>query len=231
MNGMASSMMRSSSSNMMQNVARRLFVLQEKFAARAFHCNSSNSSTGSMNLVHHHHHRQVPKNALSLPLQAALLHPPPRPTTITNHLHHYLVAHRSFSTNFEPQSSSSFQHDDDDGNNVDDDLSNMSNDELQETSTIPGWDLIHTPPRTFPRGSLVGTVVSDKMQKTVNVAVDRYRIVPKIRKRSRYTRKFLAHDETEIANVGDLVLIIPCHRISRHKHFMLKEIIRPKRQL
>ena len=112
-----------------------------------------------------------------------------------------------------------------------DDLPNMTNDDLADTSTIPGWDLIHSPPRKFPRGALVGTVVSDKMQKTVNVAVDRYRIVPKIRKRVRYTRKFMAHDELEVANMGDLVMITPCHRLSKHKHFMVREIIRPKGQL
>lgn len=111
------------------------------------------------------------------------------------------------------------------------DFEKMTNEELEDTSTIPGWDLIHSPPRTLPRGALVGTVVSDKMQKTVNVAVDRYRIVPKIRKRVRYTRKFMAHDEEEVAKMGDLVMITPCHRLSKHKHFMLREIVRPKGQL
>jgi small subunit ribosomal protein S17 len=69
------------------------------------------------------------------------------------------------------------------------------------------------------------------MEKTVNVAVDRYRIVPKIRKRIKYTRKFMAHDESEVASVGDVVMITPCHRISKHKHFMLREIVRPKGQM
>lgn len=90
---------------------------------------------------------------------------------------------------------------------------------------------MHTPPRKFPRGALIGTVVSTKMQKTVNVKVDRYKIVPKIRKRVKYTRKFMAHDENEVANMGDVVMITPCHRLSKHKHFMLREIIRPKGQL
>lgn len=111
------------------------------------------------------------------------------------------------------------------------DLSSLSNEELADTSTIPGWDLVHTPPRVYPRGALLGKVVSDKMNKTVNVAVERYRIVPKYRKRVKYTRKFMAHDENEVANLGDLVMIVPCHRISRHKHFMLREIVRPKGQL
>eukprot|EP00540_Astrosyne_radiata_P003197 CAMPEP_0116824024 /NCGR_PEP_ID=MMETSP0418-20121206/1168_1 /TAXON_ID=1158023 /ORGANISM="Astrosyne radiata, Strain 13vi08-1A" /LENGTH=107 /DNA_ID=CAMNT_0004452351 /DNA_START=63 /DNA_END=389 /DNA_ORIENTATION=+ len=107
----------------------------------------------------------------------------------------------------------------------------MTNEELSDTTTIPGWGFVHSPPRDIPRGALVGTVVSDKMQKTINVAVDRYRIVPKIRKRKRYTRKFMAHDEKEVANMGDLVMIVPCQRISRHKHFMLREIIRTKPSL
>jgi small subunit ribosomal protein S17 len=107
----------------------------------------------------------------------------------------------------------------------------MTNDELADTSTIPGWHLIHSPPRKFPRGTLIGTIVSTKMQKTVNVAVDRYYIVPKIRKRMRYTRKFMAHDEREVGNMGDLVMITPSQRFSKMKHFMLSEIIRPKGQL
>eukprot|EP00980_Cylindrotheca_fusiformis_P026035 scaffold15259_cov122-Cylindrotheca_fusiformis.AAC.1 len=113
------------------------------------------------------------------------------------------------------------------------DYSHMTNEELENPSAIPGWELIHSPPkdRSVPRGALVGTVVSTKMQKTVNVAVDRYKVHPKYRKRLRYTRKFMAHDEKEVANAGDLVMITPCHRISKHKHFMLREIIRPKGQL
>eukprot|EP00527_Entomoneis_sp_CCMP2396_P000831 CAMPEP_0198140602 /NCGR_PEP_ID=MMETSP1443-20131203/3747_1 /TAXON_ID=186043 /ORGANISM="Entomoneis sp., Strain CCMP2396" /LENGTH=107 /DNA_ID=CAMNT_0043803091 /DNA_START=251 /DNA_END=574 /DNA_ORIENTATION=- len=107
----------------------------------------------------------------------------------------------------------------------------MTNEELMETGDIPGWGLIHTPPRRFPRGSLVGTVVSTKMQKTINVAVDRSKIAPKIKIRQTYTRKFFAHDENEVANDGDLVLIIPSHRMSKNKHFLLLEIIRAKGQM
>lgn len=117
------------------------------------------------------------------------------------------------------------------GGGLDINLKEMSNEQLADMSTIPGWNLVHNPPRHNPRGALVGKVVSDKMQKTVNVAVDRYRIVPKYRKRLRYTKKFMAHDEHEVCNVGDLVMIVPCQKISRHKHFMVREIIRAKGQL
>ena len=114
------------------------------------------------------------------------------------------------------------------------DHSKMTNEDLKDTSTIPGWELIHSPPKdkeSIPRGALVGTVVSTKMQKTVNVAVDRYKVHPKYRKRMRYTKKFMAHDEEEVANMGDMVMIVPCQRISKHKHFMLREIVRSKGQL
>ncbi|KAL7539577.1 hypothetical protein ACHAWF_006450 [Thalassiosira exigua] len=107
----------------------------------------------------------------------------------------------------------------------------MTDDQLADMRTVPGWGLIHSPPRRNPRGALVGTVVSDKMQKTVNVAVDRFKMIPKYKKRWRFTRKFMAHDEHEVCNVGDLVMIVPCQKVSRHKHFMVREIIRPKGQL
>jgi small subunit ribosomal protein S17 len=113
------------------------------------------------------------------------------------------------------------------------DFSNMSDDELQDTSTIPGWEMIHSPPTKgkLPKGALVGTVVSTKMQKTVNVAVNRYKMARIYRKRMRYTRKFMAHDEQEVAKDGDLVMIVPCQRVSKLKHFMLREIIKAKGQL
>ena len=108
------------------------------------------------------------------------------------------------------------------------DFGQMSNEELANSDTIPGWDLIHSPPRKLPRGALVGKVVSDKMQKTVSVAVDRYRMIPKLRIRRKYTRKFMAHDEEELCQMGDLVMIVPCQRLSKHKHFMVREVIRAK---
>lgn len=126
----------------------------------------------------------------------------------------------------------------------------MTNEELLDSSSIAApvpdsiinstdhtWDsLMHSPPirdkaATLPKGTLVGTVISTKMQKTVNVAVDRYKIHPKYRKRLRYTRKFMAHDENEVASDGDLVLIVPSQRISKNKHFVLQEILKAKGQL
>mmetsp|Transcript_3439 Transcript_3439/g.4382 ORF Transcript_3439/g.4382 Transcript_3439/m.4382 type:complete len:221 (-) Transcript_3439:236-898(-) len=97
---------------------------------------------------------------------------------------------------------------------------------------IPGWELVHSPPRKLPRGALVGTVVSDKMQKTVNVAVDRYRVVPIYRKRRKYTKKFMAHDEEEVCRPGDLVMIVPAGRkLSKHKTYIVSEVVKAKGQV
>jgi len=111
-------------------------------------------------------------------------------------------------------------------------IENMTNEELNDPSTIPGFStLIHSPPldrTSTPRNALVGKVVSDKMNKTVNVEVDRYKIIPKYGKRVKYSKKFMAHDEEEVCKEGDLVMIVPCQRISRKKHFRVFEIIRQK---
>eukprot|EP00985_Skeletonema_marinoi_P007002 scaffold3061_cov107-Skeletonema_marinoi.AAC.4 len=153
------------------------------------------------------------------------------PQTTNNHISQFTLCMPT--RNFSSMESATIENDD--GGPVtggfDATLKEMTNEQLADMSTIPGWNLVHNPPRHNPRGALVGKVVSDKMQKTVNVAVDRYRIVPKYRKRLRYTKKFMAHDEHEVCNVGDLVMIVPSQKISKHKHFMVREIIRAKGQL
>mmetsp|Transcript_26922 Transcript_26922/g.41718 ORF Transcript_26922/g.41718 Transcript_26922/m.41718 type:complete len:199 (-) Transcript_26922:116-712(-) len=153
------------------------------------------------------------------------------PQTTNNHTSQFTLCMPT--RNFSSMETATIEHDD--GGPVtggfDATLKEMTNEQLADMSTIPGWNLVHNPPRHNPRGALVGKVVSDKMQKTVNVAVDRYRIVPKYRKRLRYTKKFMAHDEHEVCNVGDLVMIVPSQKISKHKHFMVREIIRAKGQL
>jgi small subunit ribosomal protein S17 len=108
----------------------------------------------------------------------------------------------------------------------------MTNEQLADPTTIPGFTtLIHSPPKdrsTTPRNALFGKVVSTKMQKTVNVEVNRFKIHPKYHKRMRYTRKFMAHDEDEVCHEGDWVVIAPCQKMSKKKHFRVHEIVRQK---
>lgn len=75
------------------------------------------------------------------------------------------------------------------------------------------------------RKALVGRVVSVKNNKTITVAVDRYKVHPLYGKRVKYTKKYAAHDETNKAGVGDLVRIVETKPISKTKYFYLKEII------
>ncbi|MGH7162639.1 MAG: 30S ribosomal protein S17 [Planctomycetota bacterium] len=79
--------------------------------------------------------------------------------------------------------------------------------------------------RSGRRKTLVGTVHSDRMQKTITVDVEtRYRD-PKYGKYVLRTRRYAAHDEQEQAGVGDLVEIAETRPISRTKRWRLVRIL------
>jgi small subunit ribosomal protein S17 len=71
----------------------------------------------------------------------------------------------------------------------------------------------------------VGRVVSDKMQKTVVVAVDYLKPHPLYRKIIRKTSKFHAHDEENTCKVGDVVRIQESRPLSRTKRWRVIEIV------
>lgn len=75
------------------------------------------------------------------------------------------------------------------------------------------------------RKSRVGLVVSDKMDKTITVAVIQKVKHPLYGKTVNKTKKFMAHDENNQAGVGDKVLIVETRPMSKNKHFRLAEII------
>ena len=62
-----------------------------------------------------------------------------------------------------------------------------------------------------------GLVVSDKMAKTVVVAVESFKTHPKYNKKYKSTKKYKAHDEEGKYKVGDKVEIIPCKPMSKDK--------------
>ncbi|USS92606.1 30S ribosomal protein S17 [Fructobacillus americanaquae] len=70
-----------------------------------------------------------------------------------------------------------------------------------------------------------GRVVSDKMDKTITVAVDTYINHPVYGKRVRYTKKFKAHDEKNIAKMNDIVEIMETRPLSATKHFRLVKVV------
>lgn len=70
-----------------------------------------------------------------------------------------------------------------------------------------------------------GTVVSDKMQKTVLVAVESNIRHPLYKKIVRRVRRFMAHDEAEDARLGDRVRIVESRPLSRRKRWRVVEVL------
>ena len=71
----------------------------------------------------------------------------------------------------------------------------------------------------------IGRVVSDKMDKTVVVAVTRSFRHPLYGKTIRRTKKYMAHDEHNQCRVGDLVEIVETRPLSRHKRWRVRTIL------
>ncbi len=75
------------------------------------------------------------------------------------------------------------------------------------------------------RKRLVGVVTSDKMDKTVTVAVTTSKRHPVYGKVMRRVKKYKAHDEANECRMGDRVQIIESKPISRHKRFTVISIV------
>ena len=79
--------------------------------------------------------------------------------------------------------------------------------------------------RKTKRQEKVGTVTSNKMQKTVVVTVERQVIHPLYKRVVRRSKKFLAHDEKNECRVGDTVRIEETRPLSRRKRWRVAEIV------
>lgn len=75
------------------------------------------------------------------------------------------------------------------------------------------------------RKSRIGLVVSDKMDKTITVTVERKVKHPIYGKFVKKTKKFHAHDEASTAGIGDTVRIMETRPLSKTKRWRLVEII------
>ncbi len=75
------------------------------------------------------------------------------------------------------------------------------------------------------RKTRVGTVVSNKMQKSIVVAVEGRIPHPIYKKYFKRTTKLMAHDEKQEANVGDVVKVMETRPLSKNKRWRLVEII------
>ncbi len=73
--------------------------------------------------------------------------------------------------------------------------------------------------------TLTGRVVSNKMQKTIAVEVERLVKHPRYGKFIRRTTKLLAHDESNESRIGDTVTIAECRPLSRRKSWRLVSVL------
>jgi len=75
------------------------------------------------------------------------------------------------------------------------------------------------------RKTMVGTVVSDRMDKTIVVLVQRLVKHPLYQKYIRRRKRFKVHDERNDCHLGDRVLIMETRPLSREKRWRVKEVL------
>jgi small subunit ribosomal protein S17 len=82
------------------------------------------------------------------------------------------------------------------------------------------------PLRVTAEQNLIGQVVSTACAKSVVITVQRQVPHPKYLKRVVLTKKYMAHDETEMCKVGDVVRITSCRPMSARKRFAVAEVVK-----
>ena len=75
------------------------------------------------------------------------------------------------------------------------------------------------------RTELIGKVVSAANNKTITVLVETYRNHPLYKKRVKYSKKYTAHDEKNIAKVGDIVRLLSTRPLSKTKRYELVKVV------
>jgi len=103
----------------------------------------------------------------------------------------------------------------------------MSEEKIQEQQEQQGQQEQTQPekPKRGQRKVRIGRVVSNKMNKTIVVAIERKIMHPLYKKVYVRTTKVMAHDENNECNIGDIVKIMETRPLSRHKRWRLVEII------
>lgn len=74
--------------------------------------------------------------------------------------------------------------------------------------------------RNNPRKKIIGCVVSDKMDKTVVIKVNRLYEDPKYKKTVRRSKKYKVHDANNICRIGDVIIAFETRKLSKTKHFL-----------
>src|SRR5215470_5821416 len=106
-----------------------------------------------------------------------------------------------------------------------DNLQETPIEEVSEAATEGGTETVAEPGRGR-RTEKIGIVLSDKMQKTVVVRVDRLVKHPVYKRYVRRRSKFMAHNEIEGVGIGDQVRIVETRPLSAHKRWRVVEVLR-----
>lgn len=80
------------------------------------------------------------------------------------------------------------------------------------------------------RKTRIGVVVSNKMEKTITVAIERQVAHPIYKKYFKKTTKFMAHDEKNECGIGDTVKIAETRPLSKNKRWRLVSIVEKAKQ-
>jgi small subunit ribosomal protein S17 len=81
------------------------------------------------------------------------------------------------------------------------------------------------------KAEITGVVVSDRMEKSVVVAVERQVRDPLYGKTQRRTSKFLAHNEANDVKVGDRVAIVESRPLSRRKRWVVTRVVEKAKEI
>jgi small subunit ribosomal protein S17 len=90
-----------------------------------------------------------------------------------------------------------------------------------KTAAAPEGEAAHGKPERLA----IGKVVSNKMEKTITVSIERLVKHPTYGKYVRRTTKLMAHDANNECKEGDTVAIKPCRPLSRRKSWMLVRVV------
>jgi small subunit ribosomal protein S17 len=92
---------------------------------------------------------------------------------------------------------------------------------------VPGAKEVETQIKTEKRNrkTLVGTVVSNKMEKTIVLRIERRKLHPLYKKYITRTKKIKAHDEGNLCQIGDLVKVIESRPLSKDKRWSLLKVL------
>jgi small subunit ribosomal protein S17 len=94
---------------------------------------------------------------------------------------------------------------------------------LAEAGNTPNQGMRAPAKNSNPR-TVSGTVVSNRMNKSITVLIERRERHPVYGKYVRKSKKLHAHDEENACNIGDTVTVVECRPISKTKTWMLKSI-------